>query len=433
MSLRNRLTLPSFYGWYIVGTVFFVSLVAIGSRQSFGLFVETWTEEFGVSVAVISAVSSAGWLINGVAQPIVGRLTDRYGGRVTMGMSLLVLGIGTVLLAASPNIWVLAVIHAVVISFAVGGVMFTPSTAVIARWFRRKRGTAMGIVASGGSFGGILGVPFLAYLLLLTNWRITWFAVAGVMLVITLPLLLTVVRNDPRDMGLRPDGVSAGDGADPSEAGGQRRGPLTADRWGECFRSAPLWLLGMSYVVCGVTTAMVATHFVFFATQEGIAPSSAALAFGLLSTMNLLGVLFGGWLSDRMPRKDVLAVIYWTRGAGFVLLAVLPADVGIWAFALVAGISWLATVPLTSALAAEIYGVRNMGTIVGILTMMHQFGGAAAVFAAGASYTLLGTYVPVFAGSAVLLLLAGVSSYIVRERRLSARYVGAAAPAGAEA
>jgi len=422
-----------FYGWYVVAAVFFVSAVAIGTRQAFGLFVGPWAEEFGVSVVVISAVSSAGWVVNGLAQPVVGRLTDRFGGRVVMSTGMAVLGSATLLLAASPNIWVLAFLHVVVISFAISGVMFTPSTALIARWFRRRRGTAMGIVTSGGSIGGIVLVPLLAYLLILGGWRVTFVAVGAVMLAGALPVLLFVIRDNPEDLGLEPDGGGADARLDLSQAGGQRRGPLTADRWPQCFRSAPLWLLGTSYVVCGVTTAMVGTHYIPFATSEGISTGVAALAFALLSFLNLVGVLGAGWLSDRMPRKNILATVYWVRGIGFVLLAVLPAGIGIWAFAVVAGISWLATVPLTSALASEIYGVKNIGIIVGLLTMVHQLGGAAAVLLAGVSFAVLGSYTPAFAGSAALLVAAGTASYMVRERTVSVRYAGAPLAAGAEA
>ena len=390
-----------FYGWYIVAAVFFVSAVAIGTRQAFGLFVGPWTEEFGVSVVVISAVSSAGWVVNGLAQPVVGRLSDRFGSRVVMATGMGVLGVATLLLALSPNIWVLAFLHAIVISFAISGVMFTPSTALIARWFRRRRGTAMGLITSGGSIGGIVLVPFLAYLLILGGWRVTFAVIGVIMLVGALPVLLFVIRDDPKELGLVPDGGAGDAQLDLSEVGGQRRGPLTADRWTQCFRSAPLWLLGTSYVVCGVTTAMIGTHYIPFATSQGISTGVAALAFALLSFLNLVGVLGAGWLSDRMPRKNILALVYLVRGVAFVLLAVLPGAFGIWAFALVAGVSWLATVPLTSALASEIYGVKNIGMIVGLLTMVHQFGGAVAVLLAGVSFSVLGSYAPAFVGAAV--------------------------------
>lgn len=423
--------MPRFYGWYIVATVFFASTIAVGTRQAFGLFVDPWKDEFEVSVFAISAVASAGWVVNGFAQPIVGRLTDQHGGRVVMGGSMVALGAATLALAFATNIWMLAFVHAFVISSVISGVMFTPATVLVARWFRRRRGAAMGIVTAGGSIGGMVLVPFMAYVLLLGGWRVTIGVVAGIMLLLALPALLFVVRDDPKDLGLQPDGEMADAGSDSSEVGGQRRGPLTLERWPQCFRSAPIWLLGGSYVVCGVTTAMVSVHFILYATDAGVQVSTAALAFGLLSFLNLMGVIGVGWLSDRMPRKNILALIYWVRGLAFLLLAVLPAAYGIWAFALVAGVSWLATVPLTSALASEIYGVKHVGVVVGLLTMVHQFGGAAAVLLAGASFTFLGTYSPAFFGGAVLLIVAGASSFAVRERAVSARYV--AAPLAAEA
>lgn len=416
---------PPFYGWYIVATVFFASAVAVGTRQAFGLFVGPWSDDFGVSVLAISAVASAGWVVNGLAQPLVGRLTDRYGGRVVMTTSMLVVGLSTLTLAFATNIWVLAFLHAVVISSVISGVMFTPSTVMIARWFRRKRGTAMGIVTSGGSIGGMLLVPFMAYVLVLGGWRITLGVVAVIMLLLAVPAMFFVLRNDPEDLRLSPDGLAPDGQSDSTEAGGQRRGPLTVERWPECFRSSPLWLLGGSYIACGVTTGMMGTHFIPYASGEGVGIGTAALAFGLLSFLNLLGVLGAGWLSDRMERKTILALIYWVRGIAFVLLAVLPAAYGIWAFALVAGISWLATVPLTSALASEVYGVKHVGVVVGLLTMVHQFGGAAAVLLAGVSFATLDSYTPAFLGGAVLLAVAGVSSFAVRERAVSARYIAA--------
>ena len=428
---QRRSRSPRFYGWYIVATVFFASAIAVGTRQAFGLFVNPWADDFGVSVFAISAVASAGWVANGLAQPIVGKLTDRYGGRLVMGVSMLALGMATLVLAFATNIWMLAFVHAFVISSVISGVMFTPTTVLVARWFRRRRGTAMGIVTAGGSVGGMVLVPFMAYVLLLGGWRVAMGVVAGVMLLLALPALVFVVRGDPRDLGLSPDGMEPDAGSDAAEAGGQRRGPLTVDRWPQCFRSAPLWLLGGSYVVCGVTTAMVGVHFIPYASSEGIEVGTAALAFGVLSFLNLLGVLGAGWLSDRMPRKNILALIYWVRAIAFLLLALLPGAYGIWAFALVAGVSWLATVPLTSALASEIYGVKHLGVVVGLLTMVHQFGGAAAVLLAGASFTFLDTYSPAFLGGAVLLVAAGASSFAVRERAVSARY--AAAPVGAGA
>lgn len=420
-KLKNITLKLKFYGWYVVAILFFSSALGVGSRQAFGLFVDPWATDFGVSVFTISAIASIGWVANGLAQPVVGKLTDRYGGRLVMSISMLILGAASVLLVIVSNIWALAFFHAIVISTVVSGIMFTPAAVLVSKWFLKRRGTAMGVVTAGGSIGSMLMIPFMAYLLILGGWRLSILSTAVIMLVIAFPCLLFILRNSPEELGLEQDGSSvSSDGL--IEHPGKREGPLTAERWPQCFRSSPLWLLGGSYVVCGVTTAMIGVHFVPYSTSEGIDVSVAAWAFGLLSLMNLLGVLSAGWLSDYMPRKNLLGSIYLVRGLAFIFLAFMPASYGIWVFVAVAGVSWLATVPLTSALAAEIYGLKHVGVVVGFLTMAHQFGGAAAVLLAGISFTFLGSYLPAFLGGALLLILAGISSLSVRERQVSVRY-----------
>ena len=144
--------------------------------------------------------------------------------------------------------------------------------------------------------------------------------------------------------------------------------------------SAPIWQLSLAYWVCGVTTASITVHCVRWAMSEGIAPTTAALAFGLLSVINTAGVLAIGALSDRLPRRVLLGAVYLTRALAFVLLLVLPGPAALWAFAIVGGASWLATVPLTSSLTADVYGLPKLGTLVGIANFFHQVGGALAVY-----------------------------------------------------
>ena len=129
-----------FYGWYIVAAVFFMVFVSIGFRQSYGVFVVTWESEYGLdSRGFLSNVASAGWVVNGLAQPVVGGLADRYGARVVAAVSLAVLGASTLAMAFSFNVWMLAFFFASFASFSNAGAMFTPVTPLIARWFVRKR------------------------------------------------------------------------------------------------------------------------------------------------------------------------------------------------------------------------------------------------------------------------------------------------------
>ncbi|MCY4581841.1 MAG: MFS transporter [Chloroflexi bacterium] len=412
-----------FYGWYIVAAVFFMVFVSIGFRQSYGLFLPSWREEFGVSISFLSTVAFVGWMVNGVAQPVVGGLADRYGARVVGCVSIGVLGLSAIAMTLSFNIWVLAFFYATFASFANAGAMFTPITPLIARWFVRKRGAALSIITAGGSGGAMLLIPFAAYLLDLANWRVALAVIAGIMLVLVLPLLLVVVRNRPAAMGLRPDGDTA------AMTGGPQRpqifdGPLAVSHWRQAYRSAPMWQLTLTYVVCGITTAIIAVHFVSFAKTEGINEKTAALAFGLLSFANMSSVLVMGiFISDRVQRKNSLTVIYAVRGLGFLALLVMPGTTGLWVFAVVAGGSWLATVPQTSALTAEVYGVRNVGSITGMLTMVHMCAGALAVLAAGLTFDYFGSYDPVWVVSVVLLAGASFLAWTLREREVSARYM----------
>ncbi|MCH7907520.1 MAG: MFS transporter [Chloroflexi bacterium] len=414
-----------FYGWYIVGALFFATFVGVGSRQGFGVFVEAWEEDFGVSVGAISVAAGVGWVVNGLVQPFFGRLTDAFGGRRVLVFGLLAMGLGTLSIAAVPNVYVLIAVYGFVVSAAAGGVFPTPASSVIVRWFQRKRGTAMSMVAFGGSAGGLIMVPFAAYLLVIADWRTAWLVMGGIILLLGLPLLVTIVRSDPADMGLTQDGddePADGTAAGHGESITARVAPLATSHWRESYRSAPMWQLSLAYSVCGVTTAIIAVHFIRWASTENISPGTAALAFGALMAINGLGLLVVGTISDRMQRKNLLGAVYLIRGLAFLALVVLPGVPALWVFAVVGGMSWLATVPLTNSLAADVYGLRNVGVLNGLIMMAHQLAGGLAVIIAGIVFDIWDTYDPVFAASAIFLVLAGLISFAIRERRYSIRY-----------
>ncbi len=418
----------TFYGWYVVGALFFATFLAIGTRQSFGVFVETWEEEWQVSVGTISIAASLGWLLNGLVQPFFGRMSDRSGGRHVVLLSLLLLSAGLLAMPLVQNVFMLAFVYGILISVGTGGISPGITGAMAARWFRRRRGIATSLLVSGGSIGGLVLVPFITYLFLATSWQTAW-TVAGLFaLCLGLPLVWMIVKSDPSEVGLGADGDEPADTAS-ATAGRQRAaGPLMAARWQESFRSAPIWQLSLAYWVCGVTTASVSVHFVRWASDEGISPGTAALAFGLLSGINAISVIVVGALSDRMERKVVLSAVYAIRAVAFVAIILLPGSIAIWAFAMIGGASWLATVPLTSSLTADIYGLRNLGTLGGLINMTHQIGGALAVVLFGVAFDVWGTYDFSFTASAILLAAASLTVLSLRERRFSARYLEESEP-----
>ena len=416
-----------FYGWYVAGALFFAMFLSIGLRQGFGIFVEPWQQEFGVGVATISVAASIGWFVNGSSQVVMGWLIDRVGGRIVVTGAALLLGLSVVLMAAVNSIFVLIVVYGMLMSLAAAGLAGGPPGAVVVRWFRRKRGAAMSLLTSGGSLGGLMLVPFMTYLFLWTDWRRAWLIGGALVLLLGVPLLYLVLRDDPADLGLLPDGDTAAAAAAGNSAGSA--GPLLAQRWPDAFRSAPMWQLSAAYWVCGVTTASISVHYVRWAATEGITPATAALAFGLLSGINAVGVLLVGPLSDRVPRKTLLGVVYLIRGVAFLLLVILPGPAALWGFAIVGGASWLATVPLTTSLAADVYGIRHLGTLAGLINFAHQLGGALAVYLFGLVFDVHGSYDWAFLAGAATLAGAGVVSLTIRERRYSSRYAGVPQPA----
>ena len=417
----------------MVAALFFATFVVVGVRQGFGVFVLTWEEEFGASTTAISAAAAVGWVVNGVSQPFMGALTDRVGARRVLIFGMLGMGVSTMLVAASTNPYILAFTYGLLVSFASGAISFTPTGALLSRWFVRKRGRAMSMLTVGGSVSGMVMVPFLAYFLLSASWQTVWLVLGVLILGLGLPVLLVIVRSSPEDMGLLPDGDTEEIAIEGRAAPAPRIvavGPLATDSWRDSFKSAPMWQLSLAYWVCGITTASIAVHYVRWASSEDISTSTAALAFGLLSGINALGVLFVGAISDRMQRKTLLGLVYLVRGVAFLSLLLLPGSVALWAFAVVGGMSWLATVPLTTSLAADVYGVRKIGTLAGLINMAHQLGGGAAVLIFGFVFDKWGTYDPSFAAGAVFLLMAGIVSLSIREKRYSVRYSPVTRPTG---
>ena len=413
---------PMFFGWYIVATCFFIAFLTVGVRNAFGIFVIPMSEEFGWTRTTISLAAASGFLINGITQPFLGHLFDRIGGRRVIVVGLVLIGIFTLLLSLTFHILFMLVVFSFLLSTALSGPSLTNTMALISKWFKRRRATAISINTVGTSIGGLILVPFAMYFLQATGWRMTWLILGLLILLLAVPLALLFIRENPEALGLLPDGDKEYQEQAEYEKTEDRLGEFEVDHWIKSFRSAPMWQLSAAYVVCGVTTGMISTHFVPFAIERGISPGKAALIFGLMMGLNSLGGIGAGVLSDKFGRKNVLAAVYLLRGIGYVMLVCIPSSLGMWAFAIAAGFSWVASVPLTSALTADVYGLRVLATISGITFLCHQVGSFIMVLLAGVLFDLTGSYTLPFAIAGSLLFPAALAAYTIKEKRYSIRY-----------
>ena len=413
---------PIFFGWYIVATCFFIAFLTVGVRNAFGIFVIPMSEEFGWTRTTISLAAASGFLINGITQPFLGHLFDRIGGRRVIVVGLVLIGIFTLLLSLTFHILFMLIVFSFLLSTALSGPSLTNTMALISKWFKRRRATAISINTVGTSIGGLILVPFAMYFLQATGWRMTWLILGLLILLLAVPLALLFIRENPEALGLLPDGDKEYQEPAEYEKREDRLGEFEVDHWIKSFRSAPMWQLSAAYVVCGVTTGMISTHFVPFAIERGISPGKAALIFGLMMGLNSLGGIGAGVLSDKFGRKNVLAAVYLLRGIGYVMLVCIPSSLGMWAFAIAAGFSWVASVPLTSALTADVYGLRVLATISGITFLCHQVGSFIMVLLAGVLFDLTGSYTLPFAIAGSLLFPAALAAYTIKEKRYSIRY-----------
>ena len=440
-----------YYGWYIVVTAMFIAAVTTGARNGFGVFVLPMSEAFEWNRTTISVAAGIGWLMNGVTQPFLGHLFDKFDSRKVIIISLLIAGLATAGLSLTFHYLFLIFLFSFVLSTAMSGASIGTLGPLLARWFMKRRTFVLGLVASGTSIGGLVLIPFSAYLVELFDWRVSWIALGAIVTFLALPLGFIFLRNSPGDIGLLPDGESGQASRDTSSAPVRQRGSFEVDQWYHSFRSPPIWNLSAAYTVCGITVGLISVHFVPYADEQiGVSPTLAGLIFGVLTGLNVIGAIGGGWLADRFGRKNVLGTVYSVRCFAYLvliggLIAVersislpvigSPGVASLWIFAVLAGFSWIASVPITTSLTADVYGLRALATISGISFLCHQIGAFVSIILGGILYDLTGSYLLPFSIAAAFLVPAAIASFTINEKKYSVRYQAvpaAGAAAGAD-
>ena len=369
----------------------------------------------------ITRVLSLGIFVGALSFIVMGYLYDKYGGRRVISAALIMVGISVFLLSRVNSIFGLILIYGILGSFASSGASFVTIHSLLAKWFYRRRGLAMSLSAAGGSIGPLLFAPFCAFLIEAFDWRTAFLFIGGMVLFIGAPLSALFIRDDP--LGQIPDSERDDPGIqEKEEVQVEMEGPLFTSRWKQALSTSPFWQLSAAYLVCGITTNIISVHFVPFAEDQGVPKITAATIFGIMMGLNSVGVISAGVLSQKFSQHRVLGFTYALRGVAYIALLTIGGTTGMWAFALIAGMSWIATASVTSSLVADIYGVRNLGTLNGMSNMVHQIGGALSVLVAGELQALTGSYEIPFAIAGATLLFASIAAFSVKEKKYSYRY-----------
>ena len=358
-----------------------------------GVFVTPMEADMQWSRNDITRVLSLGIFVGAMSFLVMGYLFDKYGGRLVISIALAMVGISVVFLSRVNSISAFILIYGIFGSFAASGVSFVTILSLLAKWFYRRRGLVMSLSATGGSIGPFLFAPFSAFLIETFDWRTAFLVVSAVILFMAVPLASLFLRDDP--LGKIPDSEmddSTGQNNEDVVEKVQMVGPLFTKRWKEALSTSPFWQLSAAYLVCGITTNILSVHFVPYAEDQGVPKITAASIFGVMMLLNSVGVLSAGILSQHFSQNKVLGSTYALRGIAYLTLLSIGGTTGMWAFAFIAGMSWIATVSVTSSLVADIYGGKNLGMLNGMSNMAHQIGGALSVLVAGELQALTGSY-----------------------------------------
>ena len=404
-GIRGRLH----YAWIVAGMTFLVLLAASGVRSMIGVLIVPLESELGWDRATISFAISLNLLLFGLSGPFAAAVMDRFGMRRVMVVALSVLTVAISLSTQMRAPWQLIVLWGVMAGLATGSMAGAFGAMVANSWFAQRRGLVMGLLTASNAAGQLVFLPLLASLVVNLDWRAASAAVAGVTLLLIAPVAI-FMRGAPREVGLRPYGADAEEAPSVAPAGASGGPFVTAIRTlTTSARSRDFWYLAGSFAICGASTnGLIGTHLIPASMDHGIPEVTAASMLAAIGIFDLVGTTVSGWLSDRYDSRRLLVWYFGLRGLSLIFL---PYAFGTGYFSLALfvvfyGLDWVATVPPTVRLTADIFGRERVGIMMGWIFAAHQVGAAAVAFAAGAAHGWFGDYQLAFLTSGLLCLLA---------------------------
>ena len=383
-----------------------VLMLSIGTRQSFGLFLPPmtfdlgWTREtFGFAIALQNIV----W---GLGQPFAGAIADKFGAARVILSGGIFYALGLALMAHSTTGIGFDLSAGLLVGLGLSGSGFGVVMGVVGRAAPpAKRSAALGLVGAGGSFGQFAMLPYAQQLIGQFGWLNALLVLAATSLVI-IPLAAALAGRN-------------------SAAHTSNQSLSAAIR--EAAAHKGFWFLTVSFLVCGFQTVFIMIHLPAYLVDRGMAPATGMTALALVGFFNIVGSYGCGLLGGRFSKKMVLMWIYSARAIAIALFVALPlSGLTVYAFAVVMGLTWLGTVPLTNGLVAQIFGVKYLSTLFSIVFLGHQVGGFLGAWYGGLMFDLTGSYTAVWICCVALSVLAAAFCVPIDERDVTTLRAGEA-------
>ncbi|MCY4284586.1 MAG: MFS transporter [Thiotrichales bacterium] len=351
-----------------------IALIGFGTRSSFGLYLDPMTvangwsrETFGLAMAIQN-------LLWGIGVPVAGAIADRYGPGLVIAIGAVIYGVGVAGMAVSDSGLALHLTAGLLVGVGVAFTSFSLALAAIARVVSpERRSLALGFGTAAGSLGQVLFSPFTQAFITNYGWYDSLVLVSFVTLIM-IPLAFTL----------------PGAGRTPGEAPSNQ---TMGEALGEAVTHRGYVLLTVGFFVCGFHVAFLTVHFPAYVTDLGLPAHVGAYALSIVGLLNIVGSFMAGIAGQRFSKKTSLSAIYFGRAVVIAaLLAAPPSELTIYLFSTAMGLLWLSTVPLTSGIVAQVFGVKFMATLFGVVFLSHQIGSFLGVWLGGVLYDRTGSY-----------------------------------------
>jgi MFS family permease len=372
-----------FYGYVIAAACFCIQSIGLGAFVSYGVFFNPLIAEFGWSRATISGAYSTAFLLMGLLGIVVGRLNDRIGPRKLMTVTGFSFGLGFLLMSQLGAVWQLYLFYGIVVGIGLSSIDVIPMSTT-ARWFVRKRGIMTGIVKVGTG-AGQLAMPLITSMLIMRyGWR-TSYLIVGVVILILLVSISQLLKRDPSQIGLLPDGDAGGVG-EKLDAGTE------GFSLSEALRTRQFW------TICGVSVAIVFClmsimgHIVPHAQDIRISATSAASVLAVIGGVSMAGRFFTGITIDRIGSKRAMICCFGLLIVALVWLQTAQVLWMLYLFAILYGVAHGAFFTAISPIVAEFFGIRSHGVLFGIVAFSGTVGGAMGPFMTGYIFDVTAGY-----------------------------------------
>jgi len=398
-------------GWYIMASSFAILFFNSGARSSFGVLFKPMIAEFGWNRGSVSFAFFLNMIFLALSIIVSGKLYDRYGPKWVIAISTVFISSGYILISFIHSLWQFHICYGFLAAVGTGGTSVPLFAALMSKWFTKWRGFTISLALSGTCLGQFVLIPLFNFFALRYGWRASYLFIGSIMFVVNMILTLLVIKKDPDDLSQNLYGNQ--DDAKMMKT----EGVLEDLGLRDAMRTGSFWFFTLAMFICGSGDFLVSTHLVPFVTDQGISATTGSNMLAWYGLMGLAGILIAGPVSDLVGNKIPIAFTFLVRFLSFILILYDQSLTSSYIFALSFGFTFLITAPLSTTLVGRIYGFLHIGLITGFINTIHFLGGGFWTYLGGLIFDQTGSYRLAFILSAIMALVAFLSSLLIREKR----------------